>query len=185
MKDCKTEPHIAELIPDENWKKKHKHKLIKEQDVLYIYQHLERCPIEGKEIIPTRLLESEFLGHSGVLFAGNPAAARYQSHHHHKYYKELRGKELQSNTSTQVSYSFFLSGKFQTIPTCLLYPCWSIILLNWKWTCCEGLRWLHCPRANCLDTRCIKVSPEDRRVGVTLMCNLGAVWWELLCSFIE
>lgn len=47
-KDHKTEPHIAELIPGENWKKKHKNKLIKEQHVLYIYQHLERCSIQGK-----------------------------------------------------------------------------------------------------------------------------------------
>lgn len=53
-KHQKTQPDIAELIPDENWEKKHK--LLKEQDVLSIYQHLERCPIEGKEIIIILLL---------------------------------------------------------------------------------------------------------------------------------
>lgn len=59
------------------------------------------------------MLESEFLGHSGVLFKGNPAALRYQSHHHHKHYREVPGKELQSNTSTQVSLILF---PFRQIP---------------------------------------------------------------------
>lgn len=86
-------------------------------------------------MIPSRLLESEFLGRSGVLFKGNPAAARYQSHHHHKHCKELRGKELHSNTSTQVSLILFSSRQtpdYSHLPTVPLLGSYPAVLQKVK-----------------------------------------------------
>lgn len=127
---CREGPeNWAELIPDENWKKKHKHKLIKEQDVLDIYQHLERCSVEGKEIIPTRLLKSKFLGHSGVLFQGNPAAVRHQSHHHHKLQRIYRKGGAVQHIHPSFFNPFFFQANSRQFPPACCTPAD-------QWSCC-------------------------------------------------